>query len=96
MAILPVGAVAATRVTPPTAPTTAAPADKAGFANALESVTKAGQEADRLGADLATGKLQDVHEFMAASSKAQMAVELTVAVRNRAIEAYQEIMRMQV
>jgi flagellar hook-basal body complex protein FliE len=96
MVIPPVGAVSATRATAPTAAPTAAPAGKAGFADALDSVTKAGDTADRMGADLATGKLQDVHEFMAATTKSQLAVELTVAVRNRAIEAYQEIMRMQV
>ena len=96
MAIAPVAAAAAARITPPAPPTAPAAAGGTSFASALDSVAKTGAQADRLGTELATGKLQDISEFMAASSKAQIAVEMTVAVRNRAVEAYQEIMRMQV
>lgn len=97
MAVAPVGGAApVVRATPPTPPVAAAPAGGTGFAGALDAVARAGAQADQLGTQVATGQLQDVHEFMAASSKAQLAVELTVAVRNRAVEAYQEIMRMQV
>lgn len=96
MAIAPVAAAAAARITPPAPPTAPAATDKTSFASALDSVAKAGAQADQLGTDLTTGKLQDISEFMAASSKAQIAVEMTVAVRNKAVEAYQEIMRMQV
>lgn len=97
MTVLPVaGTTPVARPTPPTPPAAAAPAGPTGFASALDAVSKAGAQADALGTDVATGRLQDVHEFMAASSKAQLAVELTVALRNRAVEAYQEIMRMQV
>ena len=74
----------------------AAPSGKSTFADGLEAVTKATQQADALGQQVATGQLQDIHQFMAASAKANLAVELTVAVRNKAVEAYQEIMRMQV
>ena len=45
---------------------------------------------------VATGQITDIHQFTTAAAKAQLGVELTVAVRNRAVEAYQEIMRMQV
>ena len=45
---------------------------------------------------LASGELTDLHEYMAAATKASLAVELTVAIRDKAVEAYQEIMRMQI
>jgi flagellar hook-basal body complex protein FliE len=66
------------------------------FAKGLEAVSQATAEADALGAKVATGELQDIHQFMAAQAKASLSMELTVAVRNKAVEAYQEIMRMQV
>ncbi|MEB3101168.1 flagellar hook-basal body complex protein FliE [Ferviditalea candida] len=44
----------------------------------------------------ATGDLQDVHQLLIASEKASLGLELAVQVRNKAIEAYQEIMRMQI
>ncbi len=59
-------------------------------------MSKLTQKADSLAEGVATGDLQDVHQFTAAAAKAQLGVELTVALRNRAVEAYQEIMRMQV
>jgi flagellar hook-basal body complex protein FliE len=71
-------------------------APKVDFAAGLDAVTKATQHADALGQQVATGQLQDIHQFMAASAKANLAVELTVAIRNKAVEAYQEIMRMQI
>jgi flagellar hook-basal body complex protein FliE len=44
----------------------------------------------------ATGDLTDVHDYMIASQQSGVATELTVAVRNRAVEAFTEIMRMQI
>lgn len=38
----------------------------------------------------------DVNDVMIVSSKAELSLALTVQVRNKVIEAYQEIMRMQV
>ena len=44
----------------------------------------------------ATGDLTDVHDYMIAATQASLATELTVAVRNKAVEAFTDIMRMQV
>ena len=71
-------------------------AGKSVFAEGLESVQKMTDSADQMAQGVATGGLQDVHQFTTAAAKAQLGVELTVALRNRAVEAYQEIMRMQV
>jgi flagellar hook-basal body complex protein FliE len=45
---------------------------------------------------VATGTSSDLAGATVAVEKASIAMELTSAVRNKAIEAYQEIMRMQV
>ena len=65
------------------------------IANALESVSAAEFEADMLAQDVATGGDTSVQELMVAMTKASLSVDLLVQVRNRAVEAYQEIMRMQ-
>jgi flagellar hook-basal body complex protein FliE len=42
----------------------------------------------------ATGDLNDVHDYVIAAQEAQTAVELTTTVRNKALESFNEIMRM--
>ena len=42
----------------------------------------------------ARGQVSDVHSVMIASEQATMALQLTTQVRNKAIDAYQEIMRI--
>lgn len=44
---------------------------------------------------LATGQVEDVAEVMIAS-KAAIALQMTMQVRNKVVEAYQEVMRMPV
>lgn len=51
---------------------------------------------DKLNTQFVKGEVSDVHQLMIASEKASLGLELTVQVRNKVIEAYQEIMRMQV
>ena len=43
---------------------------------------------------LATGQTEDPHTVMIASSEAQLAVEMLVNLRNKALESYNEIMRI--
>ena len=42
------------------------------------------------------GKVQDIHEIMLAAEEAGIAFELLVELRNKLLEAYKELMRMQV
>ena len=51
------------------------------------------QEASR---KFATGESENLHELMIMLEEAKLALDLTVEVRNKAIEAYQELTRMQV
>jgi flagellar hook-basal body complex protein FliE len=78
----------------------AAPAGDGGFgtaiAGALENVQALHSTSDGLAVQAATGELTDVHDYMIASSEAKLATEITVAVRNKAVEAFSEIMRLTV
>ncbi|WP_029068257.1 flagellar hook-basal body complex protein FliE [Jonesia quinghaiensis] len=42
-----------------------------------------------------TGDLDDIHDYTIASTEAKVSLELTAAVRNKAVDAFNEIMRMQ-
>lgn len=73
--------------------------DGAGFAQALQgglqNVQDVQSKADQLGVQAATGDLKDVHDYMIAATQAELTTELTVTLRNKALEAFNEIMRMQ-
>jgi flagellar hook-basal body complex protein FliE len=45
---------------------------------------------------LATGQTENLHQVMIALEEARLGMQLVVQVRNRLLEAYQEILRMQV
>ena len=51
---------------------------------------------DTLATQAATGDLKDVHDYMIASNEAALATEMFVTVKNKAVEAFNEIMRMPV
>jgi flagellar hook-basal body complex protein FliE len=63
--------------------------------NALQSVSNQEKQVRVLNDQFVTGQISDVHTLMIASEKAQLGLQLTVQVRNKVIEAYQEIMRTQ-
>ena len=49
-----------------------------------------------MSAKLATGKIEDISQVTIAAEKASIALQLTMQVRNKVMDAYQEVMRMQV
>ena len=53
-------------------------------------------EADAAIENLATGRTKDIAQVMIKAEEANIAFQLLVQVRNKAIEAYKEIMQMQV
>ena len=69
------------------------------FADALKSavagVDELEQQASTAVSGLLTGTGVDLHHAMIATQKADMAFELALAVRNKAVAAYQQVMGMQ-
>ncbi|MDR3592750.1 MAG: flagellar hook-basal body complex protein FliE [Negativicutes bacterium] len=66
------------------------------LSDAITDVNKLQNDAQQASINLATGKLNDVSEVVIATEKATIALQLTMQVRNKIVEAYQEVMRMQV
>jgi len=68
------------------------------FANTLKdaiaSVNNQQVQSDAMTNKLINGEDVDLHEVMITAQKASVTLNATMEVRNKAIEAYQEIMRM--
>jgi flagellar hook-basal body complex protein FliE len=106
MSVAPISAVVTSSVTPtaylpsvsPTAASAAGATDGA-FASTLSSSVDSLQamqaNTDQLAVKAVTGNLSDVHDYTIAATESSVAMELTATVRNRAVEAFNEIMRMQ-
>lgn len=61
----------------------------------LQDVNRLQHEADVLTMQLILGEVEDLHQVTIATEKAYLALQLTTALRNKVVEAYQEISRMQ-
>lgn len=75
------------------APTT--PASQ-GVDRVLATVKDAQASADNMVIDLASGRDVNIHNTMVELEKADIALKYTVQLRNRALSAYEELMRIQV
>lgn len=64
------------------------------FQSAIDSVKSTDAEKNKAEYLLATGQLDNPAELTIASTKAQLSVELLVQLRNKALDAYSEVMRL--
>jgi len=77
-----------------------APASGGGFgkalAGALDDLTATQNQATDQAQQLATGQAKDISGVVMSVEKASLELQLAVQLRNKGVEAYQEIFRMQV
>lgn len=101
MSISPIGSLGALApVTQAVRPAGTTGTEGAGFGQAmtqgLEKLDELQKVSDTKAVQAVTGQLSDVHDYTIAANEAAVATQLTVAVRNKAVEAFTEIMRMPV
>ena len=63
--------------------------------NVVQGLSDQQSTADSLAVKAVTGDLTDIHQATLAATRAQVTMELVSAVRNKGVEAFNEIMRMQ-
>ncbi|MBS4024757.1 MAG: flagellar hook-basal body complex protein FliE [Clostridia bacterium] len=63
--------------------------------NSITDVNNLQLEAGKMRQQLVTGEITDIHQVMIASEKASISLQFAIQVRNKLVEAYQEIKRMQ-
>jgi flagellar hook-basal body complex protein FliE len=63
---------------------------------ALQSANETIVQSEIMSEKIATGEIKNIHDVTIAAQKAQIALQLTTQVRDKVVESYQEIMRMQV
>jgi flagellar hook-basal body complex protein FliE len=64
------------------------------LAGGLDKLQSVHDRADSLAVQAATGDLSNLHDYTIAATEAAVTTQLTTAVRNKALEAFNEIMRM--
>jgi flagellar hook-basal body complex protein FliE len=64
--------------------------------DAVNDLNESQLRADDLVQQLATGGDVELHDVMIAQEQADLSFQLAIQVRNKVLEAYQEIMRMQI
>lgn len=62
---------------------------------AIDNLQQLQGTSDKLAIQAVTGNLDDIHNATLASTRAQVTLELVAGVRNKAVDAFNEIMRMQ-
>lgn len=75
------------------------PTDGSNFAaslgGAIDNLQQLQNTSDSLAVQAVTGNLTDIHDATIAATRAQVTLELVAAVRNKGVDAFNEIMRMQ-
>ena len=65
------------------------------LSDAIKSVNDEQKAVEQLSDDFAQGEVSNIHELVVEAEKASISLRLTVEVRNKIVDAYREIMRMQ-
>ncbi|MEO2076748.1 MAG: flagellar hook-basal body complex protein FliE [Bacillus sp. (in: firmicutes)] len=63
---------------------------------ALQSANDTVLASENMAEKIATGEIKNIHDVTIAAQKAQIALQLTTQVRDKVVESYQEMMRMQI
>lgn len=63
---------------------------------ALDDLNRAQLKADGMVKKFLAGEVQDIHQVTIAMEEARLMMQLAVEIRNKVVEAYQEVSRMQV
>ncbi len=77
-------------------PKSAAKSITTSFQKMFDEVNKDQMVAEKKVADMVTGRTKDIAGTMISMEKADVSLKMLMAVRNKVVNAYQEIMRMQV
>lgn len=64
--------------------------------NAIEDLNHIQLESDKKTEAFASGKIDDLHDVMITAQKSSVTLETTVQMQKKVIDAYNEVMRMQV
>ena len=64
--------------------------------NALNGVNQSVAQSQQQGISLAAGTAPSLSQVMVSATQAQLAVDLTVQVRDRVVQAYNQVINMQV
>lgn len=64
--------------------------------SALDSINSKYLEADEAVNSLVTGDAKDIHTVMLATEEAKLSLELATEIRNKIVDAYKELMNVQV
>ena len=79
-----------------TAPKSAAKGIVSNFEKMFDAVNQDQHAADKAVSEMVAGKNKDIPKTLIAMEKADISQRLLMAVRNKIVSAYEEIMRMQV
>lgn len=64
------------------------------FSQALDKVNELQKQSQQQTEDFAVGKTDNIHQVLIAAEKADVALQMTLQIRNKILDAYNEIMRM--
>ncbi len=66
------------------------------YINAIKEAEALGKISEDYSVKLASGQMENIHEAMIAAQKADVSMQLVLEIRNKILDAYREITRMQI